>query len=40
MKNVWPKTKDPKNGDSASAEFQTYSVTWSYDWYGKSTVNN
>lgn len=36
--NIWPKSRDPKNGDTASAEFQTYSVTWSYDWYKKSTI--
>lgn len=38
MLNIWPKVKDGKNGDTASAEFQTYSVTWSYDWYAKSTI--
>lgn len=38
LHNIWPKTKDDKNGDSASAEFQTYSVTWTYDWYSKRTI--
>jgi len=36
--NVWPKSRDGKNGDTASAEFQTYAVTWTYDWYKKATI--